>query len=40
LRINTEIAVDYKLIMPAHHNLPDDYQDFIDIHFGVNNDLW
>lgn len=40
LRINTEIAVDYKLIMPKDHSLPDDYQDFIDDHFGVNNDLW
>jgi hypothetical protein len=40
LKINTNIAVDYRLIMPKEHSLPDDYQDFIDKNFGANNDLW
>lgn len=40
LKINTNIAVDYKSIMPVNHTLPDDYQFFIDKFFGENNELW
>jgi hypothetical protein len=40
LRINTNVPVDYKSIMPAHHTLPDDYQFFIDKFFGEENELW
>ncbi|WDF77123.1 ATP-binding protein [Mucilaginibacter sp. KACC 22773] len=40
LRINTDVPVDYKSIMPAHHTLPDDYDFFIDKYFGENNELW
>lgn len=40
MRINTDIPVDYKSIMPAHHTLPDDYDFFIDKYFGENNELW
>jgi hypothetical protein len=40
LRINTNIPVDYKSIMPAHHTLPDDYQFFVDKFFGEENELW
>ncbi len=40
LKINTNITVDYKSIMPVNHTLPDDYQFFIDKFFGENNELW
>ena len=40
LRINTNIPVDYKSIMPVNHTLPDDYQFFIDKFFGQDNELW
>jgi hypothetical protein len=40
LRINTDVIVEYKSIMPTDHTLPDDYQFFIDKYFGENNDLW
>lgn len=40
MRINTDIPVDYKSIMPAHHTLPDDYDFFIDKYFGENDELW
>ncbi|NHA05522.1 sensor histidine kinase [Mucilaginibacter sp. HC2] len=40
LRINTDVPVDYKDIMPAHHTLPDDYDFFIDKYFGEDNELW
>ena len=40
LRIRTDIVVDYKAIMPSHHNLPDDYQFVIDKYFGENDELW
>jgi len=40
LKINTNIPVDYKSIMPADHTLPDDYQFFIDKFFGEDNELW
>jgi hypothetical protein len=40
LRINTNIPVDYKSIMPEHHTLPDDYAFFIDKFFGDDNELW
>ena len=40
LRINTDIAVDYHEIMPVHHSLPDDYQEFIEKKLDFGNDLW
>ena len=40
LRINTDIPVDYKQILPAHHSLPDDYQEFIEKMFGIDENLW
>jgi hypothetical protein len=40
LRINTNVPVDYKDIMPAHHTLPDDYDFFVDKYFGEDNELW
>jgi len=40
LRIKTDIPVDYKLIMPKGHTLPDDYEFFIDKFFGEDNELW
>ena len=40
LKINTDIAVDYKQIMPTHHTLPDDYDFFIEKFFGEDNELW
>lgn len=40
LRINTNVAVNYKEIMPKGHTLPDDYDFFIDKFFGEDNELW
>ena len=40
LRINTNVPVDYKDIMPPHHTLPDDYDFFIEKFIGENNELW
>ncbi len=40
LRINTNIPVDYKEIMPENHSLPDDYDFFIEKFFGEDNELW
>lgn len=40
LKINTNIPVDYKSIMPVNHTLPDDYQFFVDKFFGQDNELW
>lgn len=40
MRINTDIPVDYKQILPVHHTLPDDYQDFIERMFGIDTNLW
>ncbi|MBK9982646.1 MAG: ATP-binding protein [Saprospiraceae bacterium] len=40
LRINTNIPVNYKDIMPNDHALPDDYQEFVEKHFGISNELW
>ena len=40
LKINTDIPVDYKEIMPENHSLPDDYNFFIEKFFGENNELW
>jgi hypothetical protein len=34
LRINTNVPVNYKEIMPQNHTLPDDYDFFIDKLFG------
>ncbi len=40
LRINTDIPVDYRQILPAHHSLPADYQEFIEKTFGISEELW
>lgn len=40
LRINTNVPVNYKEIMPDGHTLPDDYDFFIDKFFGEDNELW
>lgn len=40
LRINTNVPVDYKQILPDNHALPDDYQAFVDKYLGDQNDLW
>jgi hypothetical protein len=40
LRINANVPVNYKEIMPEGHTLPDDYDYFIDKFFGENNELW
>lgn len=40
LRINTNVPVNYKEIMPEGHSLPDDYDFFIDKFFGEDNELW
>ncbi len=40
LKINTDIAVDYQLVMPEGHSLPNDYQEFIEKHLGLDNNLW
>ncbi|MCO6498068.1 MAG: ATP-binding protein [Chitinophagaceae bacterium] len=40
MRINTNIPVDYKRIMPEGHSLPEDYQFFLDQMQGINDDLW
>lgn len=40
MKINTDQPVDYKLIMPEKHSLPNDYQHFIEEKFGFSNDLW
>lgn len=40
MKINTQISVDYKRIMPDGHTLPDDYQFFLEKSFGFNDDLW
>ncbi len=40
LRININIPVNYKEIMPEGHSLPKDYRFFIDKFFGENNELW
>lgn len=40
LRINTNVPVNYKEIMPEGHTLPDDYDFFIDKFFGEDNELW
>lgn len=40
LKINIKKPVDYHLIMPKGHSLPDDYQFFLEQTFGFNEDLW
>lgn len=40
LRINTDIPVDYKLIMPPTHTLPDDFKEYIERIFGIDDNLW
>lgn len=41
MRINTQIPVDYKRIMPEGHSIMDDYQDiYLPNAFGINDDLW
>ena len=40
LKINTDIPVDYQVVLPINHTLPDDYQNYIDSLFGIDSDLW
>lgn len=40
LKINIKIPVDYHLIMPENHSLPDDYQFYLSQIFGFDGDLW
>ncbi len=40
LKINIKIPVDYHLIMPENHTLPDDYQYLLSQTFGFDEDLW
>lgn len=40
LRVNTNIPVDYKRIMPEGNTLPNDYQFYIDKDKEINDDLW
>lgn len=40
LNIKTDVPVDYKKILPAHHSLPIDYQEFIEKVFGIDENLW
>ena len=32
--------VDYKEIMPKEHTLPDDFKDYIERIFGLDDNLW
>jgi hypothetical protein len=40
LKVNTNIPVDYKRIMPEGNTLPDDYEFFVDKDKEINDDLW
>ncbi len=40
LQINTNVPVDYKIIMPTTHNLPENYKDYIEKIFGIDENLW
>ncbi|MBX9450002.1 MAG: ATP-binding protein [Taibaiella sp.] len=40
LKINTNVPVDYKKIMPVDHTLIDDYQFYIESEQEINDDLW
>ncbi len=40
LKINIKNPVDYHLIMPENHSLPDDYQYLLSQSFGFDEDLW
>jgi hypothetical protein len=40
LKINTDIPVDYHRILPSTHSLPDDFQEYIERIFGIDDNLW
>jgi len=40
LQINTNVPVVYKIIMPTTHNLPENYKDYIEKIFGIDENLW
>jgi hypothetical protein len=40
LKINTDIPVDYKRILPPTHTLPDDFKEYIEQVFGIDDNLW